>query len=66
MDIAGKIAELLCNAFLWYCTPERHREWLFQRGAENVVVTISMERADGYKNVTEVRWMVPEPEVSMS
>jgi hypothetical protein len=66
MDIAGKIAELLCNAFLWYCTPERHKEWIFNRGIDMVRITISVERPKGYKNVTEVKWVVPEPEVSMS
>jgi hypothetical protein len=66
MDIIGKIAELLCSAFLSYCFPERHKEWLFPRGVDMVRITVSVEKAKEFPAVTEIAWVVPEPEISMS
>jgi len=66
MEITGKIAELLCHAFLWYCAPERHKEWLFPRGVDMVRITVSVEKAKEFPAVTEMQWVVPKPEMSLS
>ena len=65
MDIAGKIATLLCDVFLWYCAPERHKEWLFPRGADMVRITVSVEKAKELPAVTEMQWVVPKSEMSI-
>ena len=44
MDIANELAEVLANAFLYFGHPLRHRQFVFKRGSELLIVTVERQK----------------------